>query len=149
MTVRQWHLRDRRRVLGFSRMYVIFFFFLRGSTRVGMGDQQTRIRDEGVRLKSPAAVAKLLNCRYQHNMSAGVGGERQLLDRTITRIRRTLTSRVSLETSRRFAAGRRSPNWILRNLLLTGLQERTFALRGNCLCNCTLGSARISNERAK
>lgn len=36
--------------------------------------------------------------------------------------------------------GRRSPNWILRNLLLTGLQERTFPLRGNCLCNRTLGS---------
>ncbi|KYM80728.1 hypothetical protein ALC53_08897 [Atta colombica] len=60
-----------------------------------MGDQQARIRDEGVCLKGPAAVAKLLNCRYQHNTSAGVDRERQLLDRTITRIRRTLTSRAS------------------------------------------------------
>ncbi|KYN16974.1 Diacylglycerol O-acyltransferase 1 [Trachymyrmex cornetzi] len=65
------------------------------STRVAMGDQQARIRDEGVCLKGPAAVAKLLNCRYQHNTSAGVDRERQLLDRTITRIRRTLTSRAS------------------------------------------------------
>ncbi|EGI60052.1 hypothetical protein G5I_11843 [Acromyrmex echinatior] len=66
-----------------------------GSTRVAMGNQQARIRDEGVCLKGPAAVAKLLNCRYQHNTSAGVDRERQLLDRTITRIRRTLTSRTS------------------------------------------------------
>jgi len=81
------------------------FFFVWGPTRVAMGDQQARIRDEGVCLKGPAAVAKLLNCRYQHNTSAGVDRERQLLDRTITRIRRTLTSRVSSETSRWFAAG--------------------------------------------
>lgn len=133
----QWHLRDLSRLFAHA---CNLFFPLRVDKGCNGWSTSSNPRWRSLP-ERPAAVAKLLNCRYQHNTSAGVDRERQLLDRTITRIRRTLTSRASSETSRWFAAGH--VDRLIEfcgNLLLTGLQERTFPLKGDCLRNRTLGS---------